>query len=105
MIKGFKPDLTDKKSKVLFGTKIVVALVYTYFLISFFVNKYFIVWTVVDNKEVTEFEIGRIIIVVLLYIIGLFFLFVNIELTNKQNTIATIVLAILSVIIVFYNTF
>ena len=104
MIKGFKPDLTDKKSKVLFGTKIVVALVYTYFLISFFVNKYFIVWTVVDNKEVTEFEIGRIIIVVLLYIIGLFFLFVNIELTNKQNTIATIVLAILSVIIVFYNT-
>ena len=104
VIKLFKPDLSDKKGKIYLGIKIAVALVYTYFLVSFFINKYYIVWTIENNKDVSSFEVARVIIVILLYILGLFMLFVNINLSKKQNLICTIVLSVLSIFIIFYNT-
>ena len=106
MIKLFKPNLTYKKSKIFFGAKIAVALVYTYFLISFFVNKYYILYTWSDKvaKEVSYFELPRVIIVLLLYIVGMVVLFINVNLSKKQNTIATIVLSVLSIIVVFVAT-
>lgn len=104
VIKLFKPDLSDKKGKIYLGIKIAVALVYTYFLVSFFINKYYIVWTIENNKDVSSFEVARVIIVILLYLLGLFMLFVNINLSKKQNLICTIVLSVLSIFIIFYNT-
>ena len=44
MVKYFKQDLTTKKGKIYFGIKVAVALLFTYYLINFFVQKYYYDW-------------------------------------------------------------
>ena len=39
LIKLFKPDLSDKKHKIYFGIKVVVALIYTGFMLKVFIDK------------------------------------------------------------------
>lgn len=104
MLKLFKPDLSSTKQKILFGIKVAVALLYTYFMIIFYVNKSYMFWTFIDNKDVSFLEVSRIVIVMLLWVVGLFLLFVNYELSKKQNVIASIVLSIFTIIMIHFNT-
>lgn len=104
MIKLFKPNLTDRKSKIYFGLKVFVALVYTFFMVKVFVDKGYNNWDIIDKKEVVFVEPSRIVIVLLLWIVGMVLLFMNINLSKKQNTIATIALSIFSIVWVFYTT-
>ena len=101
--KLFKPDLTDTKSKIFFGCKIVVALFFTYLMIMFYVNKCYMFWTYINEKDVSMLEVSRIFIVMFLWILGLVLLFINIKLTKEQNITASIVLSFFSVIIIHFN--
>ncbi len=99
----FKPDLTSTKQKIIFGIKVAVALLYTYFMIIFWTGKNYMFWTFINEKDVSFLEVSRIVIVMLLWIIGLVLLFININLSKKQNTIASIVLSIVSIILIYVN--
>lgn len=100
----FKPNLTDRKSKILFGVKIAVAVFYTFWLVYYLVNKFYINMVTVDGKEVFFAEHSRTVIMFVLWIFGMLLLFANFNLSKKQNIIWSIVLSILSIIGVFYAT-
>ena len=104
MIKYFKPNLTDTKSKVFFGIKVAVALYYVYLMINFFVQKYYVNWRIVNNKSIAVTDPGRIALILIFGILGILVLFLNVKLTKKQNTIFTLVLSALSIVLVFYST-
>ena len=72
MLEYFKPNITDRKSKIFFGIKIAVALFYTYFLVSFFVRKEYYNTMTIDDKEVTYLEPSRIVIILLVWVLGIF---------------------------------
>ena len=104
MIKLFKPNLTDKKSKIFFGIKIAVALIYTFFMVKVFVDKGYYNWTIVNKKEYIFIEPSRIVLLLLIWVVGMVLLFMNINLNKKQNIIASIALSIISIILIFVNT-
>ena len=105
MIKLFKPNLTDTKSKIFFGIKVAVALVYTFFMVKvLFIDKGYYNWKMVDKKEVIFIEPSRIVILLLVWVIGMVLLFANINLSKKANTIASIALSIISIVLIFVNT-
>lgn len=104
MIKLFKPDLSDRKHIIFFIIKVVVALVYTGFMLKVFIDKGYYNIKMVDKQEVAFIEPSRIVMVLLVWLIGMIILFANIKLSKKQNTIASIVLSVFSIILVFVNT-
>ena len=105
MIKLFKPNLTDTKSKIFFGIKVAVALIYTFFMVKvLFIDKGYYNWKMVDKKEVIFIEPSRIVILLLVWVIGMVLLFANINLSKKANTIASIALSIISIVLIFVNT-
>ena len=105
MIKLFKPNLTDTKSKIFFGIKVAVALIYTFFTVKvLFIDKGYYNWKMVDKKEVIFIEPSRIVILLLVWVIGMVLLFANINLSKKANTIASIALSIISIVLIFVNT-
>ncbi|MCR5430388.1 MAG: sulfatase-like hydrolase/transferase [Eubacterium sp.] len=98
----FKPDLTSTKQKIIFGIKVAVALLYTYFMVIFWTGKNYMFWTFIDNKDVAFLEVSRIVIVMLLWIVGLVLLFINLNLSKKQNIISSIVLSVFSVLMIYF---
>ena len=106
MVRYFKQDLTTKKGKIYFGIKVAVALLFTYYLINFFVQKYYYDWGLSYKTGEPKFEVSRIIIIVLVWLFGIFSLFVNIDFgkTKKSSVISTLVISALSVFMIFINT-
>ena len=68
MVKYFKQDLTTKKGKIYFGIKVAVALLFTYYLINFFVQKYYYDWGLSYKTGEPKYEVSRIIIMVLVWL-------------------------------------
>ena len=56
LIKLFKPDLSDKKHKIYFGIKVVVALIYTGFMLKVFIDKGYYNIKMVNKQEVAFIE-------------------------------------------------
>ncbi len=100
----FKPDLSDRKHKIYFGIKVVVALIYTSFMLKVFIDKGYYNIKTVNKQEVAFIEPSRIVMVLLVWLIGMIILFANIKLSKKQNTIASIALSVISIVLIFVNT-
>ncbi len=104
VVNVFKPDLSDRKSKILFGVKVAFALLYTAIMVYFFAYERYLRRYLVDRKPTLATEKMRIVVVLLLWIVGMIVLFANIKLTKKQNTIASIVVTVIALPVIFVNT-
>ncbi len=104
MIERFKPDFSTTKNKIFFGIKVAVAIVYTILFAMIFVNEYYYSWDVLPDVPVKYFELSRVIFPIVLYIVGMLIIFFNPKWSNKKNTIATLVLSGISIIVTFYIT-
>ncbi len=104
MIKCFKPNLTDKKTKIFFGIKIALAVVYTALFVTIFVEKMYYSWDVLPETPKYYFEPSRVIIAIVVWLLGLFLLFFNYEWSKKQNIILSFVVSAVSIVVIFLNT-